>query len=173
LPDGNQGDGPLAGSHGMFTVPIRSLSSPDETFTVLEPPLETLRHTHCGYVPSPLYGPLFMVLLWPAGNHPLHSRQRRRQALPAGMRALGLGARAGGRLFPLALGLDLSLAATGLLFQQLQLEVRQLFASRAILVQSLQTKPLFQQLYLLLGVLQLTKLIADRVEQRRRKVVAF
>ena len=35
-------------------------------------------------------------------------------------------------------------------------------------VQPLQAKPLFQQLHLLLGVLQLTKLVADNIEQRRR-----
>ena len=59
------------------------------------------------------------ALLGRARDHPLYPRQRPRQALPAGMRALGLGTSARSRLIPLALSLNLRLANTGLLFQQL------------------------------------------------------
>src|ERR1035437_5002303 len=72
------------------------------------------------------------TLLWRAGNHPLHTRQFRRQRLAARMLTLLLFRRWRQR-FAFALGGNFHVADAGLELQQLQLQAAQFRAARTVL----------------------------------------
>src|SRR5664280_1919728 len=93
------------------------------------------------------------TLLWRAGNHPLHTRQFRRQRLAARVLTLLL-FRRWRQHFAFALCGNFHVADAGFELQQLQLQAAQLLAARTVLGDPLQAQLLFEELDSQLGKLK-------------------